>query len=648
MSACTRDYIYRKKGKKTVKRKMKNWYRHTDLGSHLSKARMVIAGFVATAMLFASCQSVEMDLPATEQGSILTQFNVSVSNAKLTSNGTRMSDAVVQQGQDLAAFRGMEDIVIKPFATTPVTSTDTPLGNDLVLQRMIKPTTYSANSNFIPAGDDYLFATSQAILYEDVDIPLGTRGFLFYGKAIDETPLTPITTDAEKHQYGILTPTGLDGSTLSAIQFQLNQIEPSPSAVASSDYATNIVNYLNKIAQAKNSSNQAWSDAPTGLIKDLYQTFIGTISVASRPVGGSTRNIMATVQELYASARENATLGEYVLDAILNSTPQGSTEKYATDTDNDGTLEFNATLLGDISTTDYFPANYGLPDGAAVVAWDETNEELKLVTTGTEANAFNPALNATAIDYYVYPPSLYYFANSAVKASNSVQRDNITDAMTWEQVLDLYSDNQVQLFSRSVIMAAPVDYGVGMLEVSVKCESATLADHEGSHVSYTEGGFPITAVLVGNQCHAGFDFAPTGETKFSLYDNMMPTGFKASYTTTEFSSLPHSRTLLLQSHKNEAVNVAVEFVNNSGDDFYGNNGDLISKGCKFYLIAQLTPEEGQTVFLQDHVTRAHLTIQNLENAYNVVPDLRLPKLDLGLLVNLDWQTGIHIGTIKIE
>ena len=58
---------------------MKNWYRHTDLGSHLSNARMVIAGFVATAILFASCQSIDMDLPATEQGSILTQFNVSVS-----------------------------------------------------------------------------------------------------------------------------------------------------------------------------------------------------------------------------------------------------------------------------------------------------------------------------------------------------------------------------------------------------------------------------------------------------------------------------------------------------------------------------------------------------------------------------------------
>ena len=63
---------------------MKNWYRHTAPGKHLSNARMVIAGFVATAILFASCHGVDIDLPATEQGSILTQFNVSVSNAKLT------------------------------------------------------------------------------------------------------------------------------------------------------------------------------------------------------------------------------------------------------------------------------------------------------------------------------------------------------------------------------------------------------------------------------------------------------------------------------------------------------------------------------------------------------------------------------------
>ena len=48
------------------------------------------------------------------------------------------------------------------------------------------------------------------------------------------------------------------------------------------------------------------------------------------------------------------------------------------------------------------------------------------------------------------------------------------------------------------------------------------------------------------------------------------------------------------------------------------------------------------VFLQDYITTAKLTIgeNSLKNAYNVVPDLRSPKLELGLSVDLKWEKGI--------
>ena len=53
------------------------------------------------------------------------------------------------------------------------------------------------------------------------------------------------------------------------------------------------------------------------------------------------------------------------------------------------------------------------------------------------------------------------------------------------------------------------------------------------------------------------------------------------------------------------------------------------------------------VFLQDYITTATFTVKSLKNAYNVVPDLRLPALELGLGVNLNWTPGLNLG-VNIE
>lgn len=108
-------------------------------------------------------------------------------------------------------------------------------------------------------------------------------------------------------------------------------------------------------------------------------------------------------------------------------------------------------------------------------------------------------------------------------------------------------------------------------------------------------------------------------------------------------------TLALETAKDQTINVAVEFVN-TGNDFYGINHQVIPAGTKFYLVAQLIPSKAKNydaatlnkVFFQDHATKLDLTIgeTSLQNAYNVVPDLRSPKLEFGLSVNLEWQQGL--------
>jgi hypothetical protein len=90
---------------------------------------------------------------------------------------------------------------------------------------------------------------------------------------------------------------------------------------------------------------------------------------------------------------------------------------------------------------------------------------------------------------------------------------------------------------------------------------------------------------------------------------------------------------------------------NNGKDFVSNNG-LVPTGTKFYLIGtiDLNATSGVTkrnyvgtetaidkVFVQDYYTTVTATATSLKNAYNVIPDLRAPKLELGLSVNVTWN-----------
>ena len=99
--------------------------------------------------------------------------------------------------------------------------------------------------------------------------------------------------------------------------------------------------------------------------------------------------------------------------------------------------------------------------------------------------------------------------------------------------------------------------------------------------------------------------------------------------------------------------------NNSTADFTGVDG-IVAAGQKFYLIAELNPKaSGLTpiswpnsntnrfpqfgidrTFVQDYKTCVNLTINTLKNAYVTIPDLRSVKLQLGLSVDLQWQSGL--------
>ena len=175
-----------------------------------------------------------------------------------------------------------------------------------------------------------------------------------------------------------------------------------------------------------------------------------------------------------------------------------------------------------------------------------------------------------------------------------------------------------------------------------------IIDHveEGVEETVPVNKLKLTGILIGDQKNVDWQALPIANADaMVIYDtDLIATTFSTAYDVA-------SQTLVLETAQ-DAVNVALEFQNDSEVDFTGVNNCIIPAGTKFYLIGKLDiSEEGKNykqmtegkataIFQQDFKTIAKFTINTLENtAYNIVPDLRTPKLEFGLSVDLEWQKG---------
>lgn len=594
----------------------------------------VFVGAIALAgATVVSCSSDDSDEPGnpTFNGeTVKTQFNIAINGSAV---GTRQSAATVQYDQTLAAFRGIQDIVLIPYASA--TDRTARNGSNISLTKMIAPSTATV-SNAIPAST--LVANNNSVLYNDVTIPIGTSGFLFYGKAVG--------TDGFADGY---LDTNVKTAAESAdIYFQNKQITTSPNTTV----GVAIASYLSAIAAAAdgdaawykcadaNNAAQPWYSVGMG---ELYSKFI-TVKAAS------SANIQAMVQDLYTSLKDNT---DVISKAICTAIKTKATA------DSDGKLTFDSSLNG-------YPADNNLPDGAAAVSWSDAAPAVATaVTTGASD------LNIAAMDKFVYPASLYYFVNSGVKTSDvSQQAEYIPANNTWEAILAKYTaGTSVSSKTLSVAINDQIQYAVGRLDTKVsKLDAETYYDRQGKVVAMPQNGFTFTGVLIGGQNKVGYDFAPiVSNQNYVIYDKTI-NSTSASTVLTASADAGTNYTLALQTAPNEKVKVAVEFVNTLTEPFMGIDG-IIEPGCKFYLVAELDPtkaadgsgDTGGRVFFQDYKTLVNFTIkpgqgdtdndgvsdkpEGFANAYNVVPDLRNPKLELGLSVNLEWRAGL---TFNVE
>ena len=626
----------------------------------LNKYAFVGAMLLTGAVGFTACSSDDLaegpnPNPTFDGEAVKTQFAINIPAA---SAGSRLSGSTVQGQTPTPTFRGMSNIRLVPFIIANTTGNDAPLtGRTQVTENAILLADLT-NSD--------LTGTASYKIYNDINLKIGTSAFLFYGEA------TPQTGD---NVNGALVPSyttgGWVGTTLDQIHFDLKQIHDASKEATRTTSEQDMLKILNAIANAEGWATQT-EDTP---LKDLYDSFVSLKA-------GSSNSILATVQALYNNLNgpqsgvtgEPATTVKNAINTAIttyfNASPDPAAPE-ATLTFKDDYAKYN---------DDGYPTNIGLPDGAVQLSYTEpvadpaTDGAFTYVTDVDYDTDDANVMNVAALNDYVYPASLYYWTNTACRVSdNSEAADyeaNKDDE--WSQLLtDVYGNvgnGSVAASTRSVGLVNQINYAVARFDLNVKFVGGELLDNGkdwptagqgvANSITVPADGMKMTGVLVGGQKNVGWDFAQTTtqtkeQTIYDSYlgDNGKGLGVKANTPVTAY-------TLALQTKEKETnpevANFALEFVNNTGEDFVGHDG-IVPAGGKFYLVGQLTtnPTEGGNnkandyIFEQDHTTVANVTISSLKSAYNCIPDLRTPGLELGLSVNLEWESGL-VNDVTIE
>ena len=327
-----------------------------------------------------------------------------------------------------------------------------------------------------------------------------------------------------------------------------------------------------------------------------------------------------------------------------------------------------------------FPTKYDLPEGAAQYKYTTTTSSAFEYVEGPEVGS-STTNNAIAVKNIAYPLPLTYFVNTPVKALDAEFTTWKTTASEWEK--DASWDNSwkdaVSATTRTVALRNNINYGVACLNTKVICAANKLVDNNRENptqVAVPAEGFKVTGVLVGGQPkEVNWQFVDETETSpardIVVFDNDV--NIKAAVAN-GFTSAKSNYTLVFDNYctrddSQKKVNVAIELVNGSDQEFVGVDGNKVAKGQTFYLVGQLDanspsasatwpnslptsytgryPVKGGTegdaidrVFVQDFTTTAQFKITSLQKAYVTIPDLRASNLQLGLSVDLTWQSGL--------
>lgn len=513
--------------------------------------------------------------------------------------------------------------------------------------------------------------------YESVDfndISLGWKDYVTYnaGKLVRKT----YTPAKEAGDPDVLMENDALGEIMADAFISLNTIYANElragAGPAVSRMLGDLYEVINSVAGATpTSKSEAITKALAAQIKSWLTTLIDT--------NAKTWNATASVKSWVGGSYDLATGDLNTFPVTLFNVPQGATILQIT--------------IGNPNV-----------DADRTFTYSYKDEIPTYAMSGSSGGSFNP-LN------YCYPAELCYFGNSPVRVTNDPHitadyPDGVTD---WdndanEKWTGWTKNGHVLSSTRSVAMQQNINYGTALLRTTVRYGAATLQDNnhniqqdrKGANepnktIAAEAGTFTLTGVLIGGvEPEMGWNYlAKAASPQFTsyIYDNDLPnTAIPAGgvKSTPNYTLVWDNWNQANVDKKQNVVYIALEFVNNSGVDFWGLN-NLIRNGATFYITGKLDPDEATTekltelgktaeqyaadkslgitwpekyalppyagdgstikqrrVFIQDYMTQANFTIgaTSLQSALIAVPDLRSTQISLGLSVDLEWLGGL--------
>jgi len=584
------------------------------------------------ALLLWSCTSDDITSPSGGRKGVSLAFNISTGRA-----GTRMSTDITHKNN--SGFRDIlsESLCLIPFEEKTIDSDANPLSAPLN-----KMTRYQDDKH------------PELIYYYDngsLEIPDGTSSFLCYCK---EQPLLKdlSATELDKFEYGALTTTvttitneNWSGFQASDIKFdpvkiyQETEVVEDKTHVKAAAEATALATYLTAIANASSWSTYSQETAQglnteLTLLRKLFRKFVneGHPIACSSAYAAKWVNWLKTElnKEDYTSlVGDESNIRTAILTAIS---------------------AFETAMTGEEAPTGY-PANINLPEGAAVVQWNAKDKVfVPVVETTTIADV-------NSLNRFVYPPELYYYANSGIKTSPENLYEELKQK-TWEEVLAKFDKGlgTVDGSVNSIAINDPLAYAVGNLQMGFYVPNSSLQDAAGTLVPVRSSDetpipyFPLKSLLISSQHPQGFNFEPLKGTsdEYIAYDIDMPTIVLGSSSEPTPPDSKFTNTLVLQTKDGATVRFAMEFTNNSSLDFQGINGTVF-KGTNFYLVGQIKVPIDQTedyqkrVFTKNHITKGVVKISSLKEAYTYLPDLLDPSLEVGIQLVPDWIQSTSVS-----
>lgn len=557
-------------------------------------ALMALAITCATGFTACSSNDIgedEKNVVIDEKGNVGVKSEFVISIPRTVVGTTRMGNNITQNMGSVDQFRGLDNIRLIPFDQEP-TNTTAKISDIMDLSHI------NATALNSPGTVNYK-------VYSDKFVPVGTKYFLLYAKAIDETPEEPVTSMQDKFKYGILHAKGLTEEEFTApkdILFSLEQINTNPNPQAENLTGQRIVNLLNELANitlddGTPAPHNKWSTTTNFIMATLYKNFTGMTT-------SSTHTVAIALSQLYFS-----------MDHIIATDParpladaiKAKIESVVTEAPTDGEpVVLASEFVG-------YPGNIGLPDGAARIRWN---------ASGTEANTF---VDVTAnynknfklkITDYVYPAALWYFVNTPLKASGEKKSDQYDGEGNWDGVItNVYkgASDEVLAGTQSIALRKPAEYGVGRVETKITMGSGPFYDGNGKEVNIG-GGYTLKGILIGGQNSVKYDFTPKGDENMAIYDCKMTS--TSIIATPDYTTPTANQTLALETKSDQVVHAALELIN-GGDAFMGFDG-VIPKGGTFYLAVKLDPTTATNyssgvldkIVQQDHVTKLTVTIRN--------------------------------------